>query len=195
MRQLILLISTLILVSCATLPAPEAPQNKTVAWDNRAQTLSSIQNWNLQGQIAIRNSKDAMTASLQWEQQPQRYKLSLLGPLGSGGMQLTGKPGFVQLKDSKGQLVTAPTPESLLAKQGWRVPVSNLFYWIRGLPVPNVPAEKQLDRYNHITQLAQQGWKIQYLRYSAVNKIDLPSKIFLDNPELNVKIIISQWHL
>ena len=65
----------------------------------------------------------------------------------------------------------------------------------RGLPVPTAPAQKQFDQYHHLTQLIQQGWTIQYLNYISVNHIDVPNKLFLNNPELNVKIIITQWQI
>jgi outer membrane lipoprotein LolB len=76
---------------------------------------------------------------------------------------------------------------------GSRLPVSSLYYWIRGLPVPGIEAQKQLDAFHRITVLSQQGWRIEYSRYSSINQIDLPSKMILNNSALNVKIIINQW--
>jgi outer membrane lipoprotein LolB len=197
---LLLLLSLLGLVSmqgCANLQTNmPAPQNQASSWDTRAQTLANLQKWNLSGQVAIRNSKDNITASLHWEQQRQNYTLDFFGPLGSNSFKLTGGAGKVALQNPRGQVFYAASPEILLAQQtGWRLPVSNLYYWIRGLPVPGMPAQKQFDAYHHLVELSQDGWKIQFLRYTAVNQLDLPNKIFISSTDLSVKIIISQWSL
>lgn len=194
--RITLLISTILLASCATTPSAIAPQNQTVSWDNRVQTLSDIQNWDLKALIAIRTQADAESASLSWQQNKQNYTLNLFGPLGSNAFLLKGTPSKVTLQNPKGQTFSAVTPELLLAQQtGWQLPVSYLQYWIRGLPVPNLPAEKHFDAYNHLSELTQQGWKVQFLRYTSTSHVDLPSKIFINSPNLSVKIIISRWQL
>lgn len=192
----ILLGLTCCLASCATMTEKQVAQNKNISWDSRAQTLSSIEKWDLKGLIAIREARDSVSANLHWQQFGKGYHIALYGPLGSNSYELTGRPGRVELAGANGQRTIASSPEDLIAKQaGWHLPVSNLYYWIRGIPVPNVPSQKQMDAYNHLTVLNQQGWNIQYLRYTSINNIDIPSKIFLNNPQLNVKIVINQWQL
>jgi outer membrane lipoprotein LolB len=184
------------LTSCATLtPTQEqTPQNKKVTWDSRVQTLSGIQSWDIKALIAIRQAENGGTANMQWRQQSKNYHIALFGPLGSHSVELTGQPGHVELAEASGKKVTASSPEELLAKQlGWRIPVSNLYYWVRGIPVPGMAAEKKLDSFNHLIALQQDGWTIRYLRYTSQRNIDVPDKIFLNNPQLSVKIAISQW--
>lgn len=186
------------LASCSTIsPQKNAPPaNQPQSWDDRVQTLSDIQTWDLKGLIAIRNSTkhDDLTANLQWHQSHQDYQLLLFGPLGAGGITLKGSPTLVTLQTANGQTFHAASPEILLAQQtNWQLPVSNLFYWVRGLPVPNMPAQKQFDAFHHLTLLQQQGWQIQYLSYISLNRIDVPNKIILTNPDFFVKIIIKQW--
>lgn len=200
MRSLILLIIVLPLwiSGCSTVKeASQLPQNKTTSWDNRVGTLSSIQNWDLEGLIAVRNQakNDSGSANLKWQQNRQNYSMLFYGPMGAGSQKLAGGPGKVTLEMADGKKVTAASPEALLASQtGWRLPVSSMYYWVRGLPVPSLPAEKKFDNFNHLIQLSQQGWTIQYQRYTSVNKIDVPTKILLANPQMNVKLIISQWN-
>jgi outer membrane lipoprotein LolB len=197
-HHLLSLIFLVALTSCATIPSfkQPAPQNQSITWDNRVSTLSNIQNWDLKGLIAIRTNKDAVSANWQWQQKANHtYTISLFGPLGANSLQLTGEPNHVLLETSDGKKFTANSPESLLEQQGWRLPVSHLYYWIRGLPAPNIPAQKNFDAYNHLTTLIQQGWRIEYPRYLSIHNIDLPGKIVLTNAELNVKIIINQWNI
>lgn len=183
----------LILTSCATVQEPTV-QNQVIPWETRSQAVSTIQTWDLKALIAIRQKNDAWSANLQWQQQPERYQISLFGPLGTNSYELTGQAGSVQLATAAGKTFTAATPEILLQQQtGSEVPVSNLYYWIRGLPVPHLPATKKFDEYHHLVELNQQGWKVRYLRYMTVKNQDMPNKIFLDSAALNVKIIINQW--
>lgn len=184
------------LTSCTSLSTQPAANAKTPeSWENRVGALSNIQDWDLKGLIAIRNTRDAWSANWRWQQHQHDYVIDLAGPLGTSPTQLTGTPNTVTLTTADGKKFNSHSPESLLEKQlGWRLPVSNLYYWIRGLPVPNIAAQKQFDSSHRLTVLFQQGWRIEYLRYTE-GKTDLPAKIILNNSALNVKIIINQWQL
>lgn len=196
--KLFLIANVFLLASCASLHESPPPDNKAMSWDNRVQALSHIQSWDISGLIAIRNNSKphAESANLQWQQSKQNYQILLFGPLGASPVKLSGKPGAVVLEDSKGKRFYADSAESMLAQQtGWHLPVSNLYYWIRGLPVPNQSAQKQFDSYQHLTQLTQGGFRIQYLNYTSVNHMDLPTKIFLYNSTLQLRIVINRWQI
>ena len=200
MRILIILLLFLGLIGCATTPVPtatpEAPQPLT--WENRAGVLSHLTAWDVNAAIAVRNNakQGADSANMQWQQNGQNYSILLFGPLGSNSVHLTGRPGNVQLEAANGKKFSAKSPEMLLTEQtGYHVPVSNLYYWIRGIPVPNVPAQKHFDNTNHLVELNQAGWLVQFLSYTSVNQVELPNKIFLSNPEMTVKIVIHKWKL
>ncbi|EKD54272.1 MAG: outer membrane lipoprotein LolB [uncultured bacterium] len=185
----------LFLTSCASI-STAPPQNQPLSWEHRAAVLSNIQQWNLKGLIALRTSQNAWSANWQWQQTKNNYTILLFGPLGSNSLKLTGNSGGVLLEMADGKRLTARDPESLLARQlGWRLPVSFLRYWVRGLPVPTLPAQKQFDDYHHLAVLMQNDWTIRYLRYTSINGMDVPNKIFLTNPNMSVKIIISEWQL
>ncbi|MCL4405901.1 MAG: lipoprotein insertase outer membrane protein LolB [Firmicutes bacterium] len=173
-------------------------QSKKEPWDDRVTALSRLTTWNVNALIAIQNytpPAQNITATLQWQQTNQHYTILIFGPLGSGTAKLIGGPGQVSLITPDGKVHTAHSPEELLTREThWRLPVSHLYYWIRGLPVPNLPADKQLDQYNHLIQLSQQGWVVQYLDYTSHHALDLPDRISLSNPALHVKIVIKQWN-
>lgn len=77
---------------------------------------------------------------------------------------------------------------------GWHLPISNLYYWIRGLPNPNTKSIKIYDQNHLLVYLKQQGWEIHYAKY-ILNKDGLyaPTRINLDNSELNILIIIKAF--
>jgi outer membrane lipoprotein LolB len=193
------------LTSCATVSpkqsATPVAEKDAPTWGNRVQALSNIQDWDLNALIAIRAnasranaSPQAGSANMKWKQSKHDYDILLFGPLGADAIKLVGKPGSVSLETADGKKFNATTPEALLLQQsGWNLPVSHLFYWIRGLPVPKIPAQKSFDGDHRLSELSQQGWTIQYLRYKSIRSIDVPDKIILANAEVNVKIIIKNW--
>lgn len=188
------LFGMLILAGCATVSSTQpAAENKSVGWEDRTTALSNIKNWDLHGLIAVHARNDAFSANWHWQQLANHdYTIEMFGPMGSNSLQITGTPSHVTLETSDGKKASASSPETLLQQQvGWQLPVSNLYYWIRGLPVPNVSAQKHFDAYHHLTTLVQQDWTVQYLRYTAVNHVDLPSKMVLTNPAINIKLIIN----
>jgi outer membrane lipoprotein LolB len=186
----------LMLSSCATVTqSPSAAnQEKTLTWSQRETQLSAIKNWTLSGALGIRQQGQSQFVSLTWLQQGGNYQQTISGPLGMGAVRIIGSPTHVTFWKSPQQQYVATTPEVLMQEQlGWQLPVSDLYYWIRGLPVPGIADNKKLDAENHLVALQQQGWQINYLAYSDVNGIDLPTQIKLNNPMMNVKIVIRQW--
>lgn len=190
LKILFLTFSSILLIGCTALAAPKPSflSNKDYS------SVSSIKVWNLNGLIAIHHQSNAWSASLNWQQQNQYYHITLFGPLGTHSYDLQGQPGFVLLRASNGKSVSAGNPESLLyAQTGAEIPVSHLFYWVRGLPVPGLSKQAKWDANHHLLFLNQDGWNIRYLHYISVNKMDVPDKLFLNSQNLQVKLLINRW--
>jgi outer membrane lipoprotein LolB len=182
------------ITGCSTVTTPPPAPEVNIPKQDRQAALNKIQNWDVSGKIAVQTPKDSGSASVDWAQNHNKFMISLLGPLGSGGMKLSGQPGNVTLITSDGKSYTAASPEQLLAeKWGFHLPVSNLKYWIRGLPAPGSVADTRFDTYGRLSELSQQGWRVRYLGYSRINGIDLPTKIFANSSALNVKMMIYNW--
>ncbi len=204
MKKLLLLALMLLLTGCQTLStrgymADGKPLgNHYLPWRQRLKQLNSLSAWNASGSIAARNQiKGGWSASFNWQQQNRtNYILALFGPLGTNHIEIDGKPNNITLKTSR-QTYIANNPETLLQQQvGWRLPVSNLPYWLRGLPAPYSHATHYShDMNNHMVYLAQDGWEVRYLRYVSVNGIDVPDRILLTNPPWVAHIVIHQWQL
>ena len=177
-----------------TLPAKAPAENKIISWRARQQQLLSLSHWTLRGAIGVKQQQKGFNAQMHWQQNDLVYQIRLFGPLGGGLVQLQGSPEQVTLITSDKKLTHANNAEQLLQRQtGWRLPIDNLNFWIRGLAAPTSKAEKQMDRYQHIRTLKQQGWNIQFQRYTQVKGIDLPSKMTLYHGDLRIRIIIKQW--
>ncbi len=199
LASLSIILPSLILAGCATEPTATTPTmpgtpNQVMPAKDRQQALLDLKTWNISGKVAIHSNTDSITASLSWQQSYGNYTISLFGPLGTNSLTLKGQPGKVILESSDGKKAIANTPEQLVAQQsGWKLPISNLYYWVRGLPAPNSSAQKSYDPYHRLTQLTQAGWQIQFLSYTTAHGIDLPTKIFMNHSGLNIKIIITEW--
>jgi outer membrane lipoprotein LolB len=207
MKQILIICLSLILVGCAsanasysTSPSGFQEFGKPLGthyldWPQRSAQLAAINSWHAQGSIGIHTINKGWNASFNWVQQERNYGLALFGPLGAGRVQLMGTPQQVVLQTSHGSY-SAATPEVLLQQQiGWSIPVSDLYYWIRGLPAPRYHPHYSFDMNRHLVQLSQDGWHIIYLRYVSVNGIDLPDRMLISNAGLQVRIVITQWQI
>jgi outer membrane lipoprotein LolB len=192
MKNLLTLILLFTLTGCASLTLQPT---HTTPWPQRQTQLTALKQWSAEGSIGARSSKQGLNASFAWQQQTNDYTIQLFGPLGIHRTQLAGNKQQVTLQTSD-QTYSARNPEILLQQRtGWRLPVSNLYYWLRGLPAPNTRYIKTLDEQHHIVQLKQAGWDVQYLGYTPVKHLDLPERILLTNPQWQVRLVIHNWQL
>lgn len=193
-RKLLIILITLALTACATVATNQAPLNKTMSWSERQQELAAIQDWTFSGAVAIRSPHRGVNASINWQQKTGDYQIELFGPLGAGHVQLSGQPNQARLTMADAKSYTANSAETLLQQHaGYRLPVSNLFYWVRGMPAPGAQATTQFDQYNHLIQLQQQGWNIRYSDYVGVRGVDLPNILNLARPGFTIRLVIKQW--
>lgn len=194
-RQIIAFTAAAFLITGCSTMAPTTAPMKT-SWENRTKNLSNLQNWSLNGKIGIQSAQDSGSATIDWAQRGQSFAISLYGPLGSNGLKLNGQPGAVNMTTSDGKHASATSPEQLLRQQwGWNLPVSNLKYWVIGLPVPGMEASKQFDQYHRLTSMTQQNWMIQYLGYTNVGGIELPNRINVTSNALRAKLVIYDWQV
>jgi len=183
------------LSSCATI-APPAPKTSAMSWSTRKAQLAQILNWQINGKIAVTTSQDSGSANIDWSQRAQNYTISLYGPLGANNVTLNGSANKVTMQTSNGQTVSAGSAEQLLAQQwGWKLPVSYLKYWIRGLPVPNMPQQSRYDDAQRIATLNQGGFTVQYSDYTSKGSVDLPSRMTIQSAALKSKIVIYKWNI
>lgn len=183
------------LSGCATLTLPsETPVHfNKIPWTTRQAELMTIKNWDIAGAFSLREPKQTVIANYEWQQTNKNYVIQIHSSLNVYSVAITGDENNVVLWRSRTEHYSAPTPEILLQQQlGWQLPISNLYYWIRGLPAPG-RYHTQLDAYGHISNLTQQGWKIEFQRYTTVNNIDVPEMLQLTRQNLAVKIVVKTW--
>ena len=185
-----------LLAGCAGITSHEAVQGKGDAskWRVNKEQLASLDGWQINGKVGIRAPKDSGSGTLFWLQRQDYYDIRLSGPLGRGAARLTGRPGAVSLEVANQGRYDAPDPETLLKDQlGWKLPVSHLVWWVRGLPAPDSKSSLTLDADSRLSNLEQDGWQIEYLSYIEQNGYWLPERMKLHGQDLDVTLVIKDW--
>jgi outer membrane lipoprotein LolB len=189
----LVLLSAILLSACARLPL-QLPADEP--WKARNLALSGLRNWHITGRIGITNAQDGWHASLQWTQQERIYSIDLLGPWGQGRVHIEGGAQLVSVRTADGHIHTAADPEQLLAETvGVRIPLDGLRYWVLGVPDPQRPSQLQGDEQGRLTRLEQDGWLIEYPRYTTVSGLDLPALIRARHDDWQIRIAIRNWDL
>lgn len=193
MKQTLIGFIALILSACSTLPE-QLPVEES--WQARQDELSGVQHWFVTGRVAIKNDTESWHVNLLWLQQADDYQIRLFGPFGAGQVQLKGNANGAELLTSDNESYFANDVDLLLyEKTGVKMPVSELRYWMLGLPAPNGQDKKQLNQDGRLISLQQSDWKVRYKRYTAVNGLALPKKIFARKHNLDVRVVIDEWKL
>lgn len=182
-RHTLITVTLLLLVSGCSI-TPQAPEPMPHTKGNAA-----ITTWQLSGKLGLRSEGQAHSGYLNWQQCGDKYRIRVSGPLGQGAASLTGNSHQATLR-SRNTEISANNPERLLKQQlGWSIPVTELLYWVRGIPAPK-------QNYQLIdTQLLQAGWQLNYQRWQQVDQYQLPAKMTATHPRAKVTLIIKDWQL
>jgi outer membrane lipoprotein LolB len=196
---LLSLILLTLLSACATQAPLSTPtvQNQQ-SWQERQSTLSQLTRWHSVGALGIQTAKSNNSMQFDWHTQSENdYSLRFIGPVGTGYGTLKTTPTQSIYLAPKGKTYTDSNAEALLTKvTGWQLPVNDLYYWARGLPAPGSTASLQFDdSHSHLTSLQQDGFNVVFQNYSGVGKVDLPSKLLIQNADIKVKIVVTRWQL
>jgi len=199
-RLAALLVPSVVLVSCASLPgAPPAPGiDPELVWSTQRQRLQEVRAWDLSGRISVTGPDGSWSARIQWTQREDAYDIYFMTPLGQRMALLEGGHDGVTLRFPDREPVQAATAEELLQTSfGWSAPVAALRYWILGTPEPRQSAATRLDGRGRLQQLEQDGWRIEYPQYAAVSAAvgELPRKLNLDGPPLRIRLVVDSWAL
>lgn len=196
LRHLLLASALILLAGCAGLSSRESLQGQGDAglWKAHKSQIEGIDGWQISGKLGIRTANDSGSATLFWLQRQDYFDIRLAGPLAVGSARLRGRPDDVQLDLSSQGSFHSDSAEDLLEKGlGWRLPVSHLLWWVRGLPAPGSRSQVTLDADSQLAKLQQDGWQVDYLSYVEQSGYVLPERIKLRGEGLQVTLVIKDW--
>ena len=178
-----LLLATALLSACAVI-APPAEENSD--WARQRDQLQDLDSWELSGRVNVRYDNESHTPRIIWLQQNVEYHIRLWGTFNAGNTLIVGRPGYVTLEND-GETVDASSPEELILRQmGYELPVSQLNYWIKGLPSPDSEAQLSFNELNQLTTIEQADWTINLSDMRQYGPISLPRRVELTRPRNDI---------
>ena len=194
----IVLILTL-LAGCSTRPvvppesAPSSPIDIPDSWPEHVRQLTLLKDWQLKGKIGIRTQNNGGSAYLDWSQSEDSFHIQLSGPLGQGATIISGNPYGARLKNNEGEYLSESPEQLLMDHTGWDLPLSNLLYWVKGIPAPRGKPVMTYNEQGMLDTLQQNQWHLSFPRYQQTMNLWLPQRIVIHNQDLKVTLIIKTW--
>jgi outer membrane lipoprotein LolB len=174
------------LAGCASLPVPPPLVRPAQSAATDAFAFS--------GRIAVVENDHNTSGGIQWRHDGARDEILLLTPLGQGVAQITNDADGATLRTSDDKIYRAPDAGQLTFNvTGWRIPVSGLIFWLRGLPQPGSTAHEERDDKGRLKRLTQDEWKIEYPAYFDAPADRSPRRVVLSRPEFELKLVIDNW--
>jgi len=192
-----LVLAVSLLAACQTMRAPAPGTPPTLeSWEARRTELQARQHFNLKGRVAVAAGEEGFNASLRWTQEGNRSEVSLDGPLGVGGVQISADGATLRVVNSRGeQLDDASARTELAARLGFEPPLTSLRYWVLGVSDPSLPSQETLDPQRRLARLEQSGWEIEYGGYIPASAASewLPQRLTLQREGVRVRLLVDAW--
>ena len=163
--------------------------------------LQAMPAYGLHGRVGIRTADDGWTGGLDWLQRGNFLEFSFRGPLGAGGIQVSGDADQLRVKTSRGEEFVTREPELDFTDEfGWTLPVRSMRYWILGVPDPDRGVrDLDVDAAGLLRGLGQAGWVVEITDYMSVKaeagSLLLPRRMQLTNANLRIKLAVHSWDL
>ncbi len=192
------LLSALIAIAIAVGGGCAAPQSILLpsldSWDRRVAVLSTIEDWDFSGRIAVRTDTDGFNGKLRWQQRDTEYSATVSGPLGIGTVRVDGDGRSVTLTDKDGERTELLDAEQdLRLRYGWTIPIESLRYWALGIPDPGLPYDSDVDSDGRLASLKQGGWQVTISRYRPGGGQPMPSRLTALHADARVRLVIDAW--
>jgi outer membrane lipoprotein LolB len=167
----------------------------------RIKSLSSLQQWKIQGKIAFIDKNVRESATLSWSinEHKNSQALYLTTYLGINVLQLNSNNGSHEII-VEGKSYYGENLEVLIHSiTGLTLPSNALTFWLKGLPY------QQSDEinYHQSTQLPQrlishynnELWQVDYANYQQIKGYNLATNFTVKKNNLLIKIVINDWLL
>lgn len=181
---------SLCLSGCALLePAPPPVPTELNA--------NPLEAFHLEGRISIKTESQSFSGGIDWSHRGLDDEILLSTPLGQGVAELRATAGGVTLTDNEGRQYQAADAEALLREHlGFQLPMRGLLHWLDARPRPDSPFTLEADAEGRVGALLQDGWRIDYGRYSRQNDRWLPGRLFGQHGEtLEFRLVVDSWRL
>lgn len=183
---------TAVLASCAA-PRVREDAEHMRTMEQRELSLSVQQDWSLQGRMAISGPEDSGSGSLDWTQHGETFRFALSAPVSGKTWTLSGDSQRAELTGLRAQSVVGTSAAEILGQElGWKLPIAELAYWVRGIRAPG-KADVVFATNGLPVEIHQSGWTIEFRDFESAHDPVLPRRIFANNGEYKVRLVIQRW--
>ena len=149
------------------------------------------------GRVAARVSGDSargFSGEFSWAHRAADDTIELLTPLGQIAARINLTPAGATIELPDGTTTSTADPEGFLTGSfGVALPLAALPSWLQGVPVPGAPYRAQADAAGRPSTIWQNGWQIQYTEYSSDSPTARPTRIQLNQGNVDARLIVSEW--
>jgi outer membrane lipoprotein LolB len=187
----------LALSGCAGLQtAPQQSASSPEVHQQHLASLADIHSFDIQGRIGVQAEGKGFSGATRWHHAGEHDTIGLFSPLGGQVANIEKSASRVILTDGDGKTYQASDAETLTQQtMGWTLPMRGLPDWALGRPT-SAPVDLAIwDAQGKLLRLKQSGWDIQYQAYMAADGHQLPSRITMSSPKLNLKLLVERWQL
>ena len=180
------LVGLLALSACASIqPSPPPPQRPL---------RESVEGFSLEGRLSVKREGQNYSGLVSWQHRAGRDEILLSTPLGQGVASLLGDEHQARLELADHRVYTAADVEGLSEQVfGARLPLAHLPIWVLGRA--SADGRMVRDELHRPAHLVDQGWEIDYRAFESDAPDALPTRLFLQRGDLEVRLAIDSWTL
>jgi outer membrane lipoprotein LolB len=184
-----------LLAGCRTAPpAAIVGPGADAPWAAQRAALEKLGRYGLNGRVAVAANGQGFSASLRYQQVEQRSDLALDGPLGIGGLHVALDGENLTIASSRGEKLDGDAARAELERRlGFSLPLSELRWWLLGIPAPGEASIDQDDGSGEIRGFVQSGWRVSINTRAAGLGFSLPQRLTAEREGARLKLLVERW--
>jgi outer membrane lipoprotein LolB len=161
----------------------------------RRAALAALADWSYAGRAALSDGRNAVTVRIDWRQRGDSYEVTLRAPVSGETWRLHGDRTGAVLEGGGGAPRRDRDAEALLRREaGYRVPLTALTDWARGVSHDPGAAAVAVDADGLPGKIAEAGWQISLRDYDLSQSPPLPRALEAEQGRFRVRLAIASWN-
>lgn len=163
-------------------------------WPEQRAALEKLDRYGLNGRVAVAANGQGFSASLRYQQLPRSSNLALDGPLGIGGLRVDLEGEDLAIATSRGEKLDGDAARAELERRlGFALPLSQLRWWLLGIPAPGDAAVNEDAGTGEIRDFTQAGWRVSINTRAAGLGFSLPQRLTAEREGARLKLMVERW--